>query len=703
MTLESTIRDMQTQAITEASKYDLYHKDFSTAMQYAYKMAKKLHGITIDPEEIDSKVATGPRKPSEGKTNKYRLKGDKGSIQIQVYNKGGPKPFELNMYKEDVDLDESTKEYAKSLAKIADKAKKDNITDKDLEALVKLAALMKKEDVDLEEGKLFNDPRFLSQTEKDKEAFTKSWEKHKKMHKLRHPDDLKKGTTISDKIRDMIYKDADAFKKEEADLDEARQLKDPKKEVMVSKGGKVIVIDKKDQDKYLKKGWELAEEDDSGDDEKDTEKKAKKDEAETTGKEKIEINPTVTESAASDARRDMKKDKDLGPRKDSADDDDDAKPQDRTKLDTRNVIMQLKKAADNKNHKVKFDDGKSIKLKPDVVKAALVKFSKLKPNVKEKVQAQMQKSYKDMIKALSSIKEEVDLDEGKQKPYVSSDKDGKHVMSASGEIVKSFKDMDSANAYLKKNYNKLMKEEVDLDEAFSNILFEEIFLEDLYALDEGGLNEYLESLDEEEFSDLEEFLGIGKLAKGVGKLAKGAGKLAVKGVKKGAERLSTKGKADAADKKAAKMDAKAANKERIVKANERIQAAKERIKKLKDKAADADTPEAKKAVADSIAKAKESGKKAVDAKKDAVSASEQKENYSMERMGVSRDLVNSVRDVLMGKRPVEVDEGDKEEYQKFFKAALKKFGVGSPSEFKSDEEKKKFFDYIEKNWTKDEK
>ena len=206
--------------------------------------------------------------------------------------------------------------------------------------------------------------------------------------------------------------------KEEVDLDEARQLKDPKKEVMVSKGGKVIVIDKEDQDKYLKKGWELAEEDDSEDDEKDTEKKAKKDEAGTTGKEKIEINPTVTESAASDARRDIMKDKDLGRRKDSADDDDEAGPQDRTKLDARNVIMQLKKAADNKNHKVKFDDGKSIALKPEVVKAALVKFSKLKPNEKEKVQAQMQKSYKDMIKALTSInahynKEEVDLDEGK--------------------------------------------------------------------------------------------------------------------------------------------------------------------------------------------------------------------------------------------------------------------------------------------------
>ena len=60
-------------------------------------------GITVDPKEIDSKVATGPKKPSEGKTNTYRLKGKGGNLQIQVYNKGGSKPFELNMYKEDVE------------------------------------------------------------------------------------------------------------------------------------------------------------------------------------------------------------------------------------------------------------------------------------------------------------------------------------------------------------------------------------------------------------------------------------------------------------------------------------------------------------------------------------------------------------------------------------------------------------------------
>ena len=61
-------------------------------------------GITVDPKEIDSKVATGPKKPTEGKTNKYMLKGKGGNLQIQVYNKGGSKPFELNMYKEENQL-----------------------------------------------------------------------------------------------------------------------------------------------------------------------------------------------------------------------------------------------------------------------------------------------------------------------------------------------------------------------------------------------------------------------------------------------------------------------------------------------------------------------------------------------------------------------------------------------------------------------
>ena len=46
-----------------------------------------------------------------------------------------------------------------------------------------------------------------------------------------------------------------------------------------------------------------------------------------------------------------------------------------------------------------------------------------------------------------------------------------------------------------------------------------------------------------------------------------------------------------------------------------------------------------------------------------------------------------------------VKEGSKEEYQKFFNSALKKFKIDSPADLKSDAEKKKFFNYVDKNYT----
>ena len=42
-----------------------------------------------------------------------------------------------------------------------------------------------------------------------------------------------------------------------------------------------------------------------------------------------------------------------------------------------------------------------------------------------------------------------------------------------------------------------------------------------------------------------------------------------------------------------------------------------------------------------------------------------------------------------------------EEYQKFFKMMLKKFGANSPNDL-DDAKKKEFFAAIEKGWTKDE-
>tara|TARA_Y100000593_G_scaffold92733_1_gene185272 strand:- start:3620 stop:4723 length:1104 start_codon:yes stop_codon:yes gene_type:complete len=49
------------------------------------------------------------------------------------------------------------------------------------------------------------------------------------------------------------------------------------------------------------------------------------------------------------------------------------------------------------------------------------------------------------------------------------------------------------------------------------------------------------------------------------------------------------------------------------------------------------------------------------------------------------------------------DEEEPADYEEFFQAALKKFGVDSPDDFKSDEDKKKFFDYVDKNWKGEKK
>ena len=83
-------------AAKSATGYEIYHKDFSSAMQHAYKFAKT-KGVTVDPKEIDDKVATGPKKPSSGKTNSYILGTNKRQkVHIQVYNTGNK--YELNMY-----------------------------------------------------------------------------------------------------------------------------------------------------------------------------------------------------------------------------------------------------------------------------------------------------------------------------------------------------------------------------------------------------------------------------------------------------------------------------------------------------------------------------------------------------------------------------------------------------------------------------
>ena len=84
-------------AAKSSTGYELYHTDFSGAMQHAYKFAKT-KGVTVDPAEIDNKVASGPKKPSSGKTNSYILDTNKKQkVHIQVANLDN-KRYELNMY-----------------------------------------------------------------------------------------------------------------------------------------------------------------------------------------------------------------------------------------------------------------------------------------------------------------------------------------------------------------------------------------------------------------------------------------------------------------------------------------------------------------------------------------------------------------------------------------------------------------------------
>jgi hypothetical protein len=66
---------------------------------------------------------------------------------------------------------------------------------------------------------------------------------------------------------------------------------------------------------------------------------------------------------------------------------------------------------------------------------------------------------------------------------------------------------------------------------------------------------------------------------------------------------------------------------------------------------------------------------------------------------VEQIFKSKIADTKIQKESVnEAQSGDKEAYKKFFDAALKKFKIKSPADLESDEDKKKFFDYIDKNW-----
>jgi len=102
--------DESADAVEEGKNdYDIYHKSYSSAVQHALDQVKK-RGYEIDMDDYQNKVATGPRKPSIGKTNSFSIdltkagKPVKNKLHMQVYGMEGGK-YELNMYTEGLEED----------------------------------------------------------------------------------------------------------------------------------------------------------------------------------------------------------------------------------------------------------------------------------------------------------------------------------------------------------------------------------------------------------------------------------------------------------------------------------------------------------------------------------------------------------------------------------------------------------------------
>ena len=101
-------------------------------------------------------------------------------------------------------------------------------------------------------------------TPDEKKAF---FNKIDKMHGAKNEAKVDELTAGQKKLPPALQKAIKKKEMKEKQIDERekgidqlpRQFLNPSKEVMIVKKGKVIVIDKKDQDKYMRQGWDLAE------------------------------------------------------------------------------------------------------------------------------------------------------------------------------------------------------------------------------------------------------------------------------------------------------------------------------------------------------------------------------------------------------------------------------------------------------------
>jgi hypothetical protein len=103
----------ETEMVTERKQnYQIYHNSYSSAVQHGREHAEK-QGFEVSEDDWWHKVSTGPKKPSEGKTNSIRIpvskagKPTKKALSMQVFGMPSGK-YELNMYIEHNDHENET-------------------------------------------------------------------------------------------------------------------------------------------------------------------------------------------------------------------------------------------------------------------------------------------------------------------------------------------------------------------------------------------------------------------------------------------------------------------------------------------------------------------------------------------------------------------------------------------------------------------
>lgn len=90
-----------TKELNEAKKPAVIHSSYTSAVQAALDSAVA-NGYEYDDDESFSKIGMGPKKPSDGKTNRFTIeltkngKKSRKALHFQVYGMGDK--YELNSY-----------------------------------------------------------------------------------------------------------------------------------------------------------------------------------------------------------------------------------------------------------------------------------------------------------------------------------------------------------------------------------------------------------------------------------------------------------------------------------------------------------------------------------------------------------------------------------------------------------------------------